>query len=46
MVIIIGNACSILNEGALVTYLLIPLSTIRENSHAQEDTPPQCSSET
>jgi hypothetical protein len=40
-----GNACRILGEGVLVTYLLSPLSTIRANDHAQEDTPPRYSSE-
>jgi len=40
-----GNACSIVGEGALVVHLLSPLSTIRANEYAQEDTPPRNSSE-
>jgi hypothetical protein len=34
-----GNACSILDEGILVSYLLSLLSTIRANDHAREDSP-------
>jgi hypothetical protein len=44
-VIVMGNACSTLGEGVPMTYLLSPLSTVRANNHAQEDTPPQNSSE-
>ena len=33
-----GNASSILGEGVLVTYILSPLTTIKANDFAQEDT--------
>ena len=39
-----GNAYSILGEGALVTHLLNPLSTIKADSLDQEDTPPRYTS--
>ena len=39
-----GNAYSILGEGALVTRLLKPLSTIKADNHAREDTPLQYTS--